>query len=525
MADNTYYTDYVLNPAGYIAGAAAVEEANASLEASMASVEAASTGPGGLLAAIAAVSAGFGAAVFSAGFLHGAITSLTPVVTGLGSALIGLSGLKLSQPFIDMATEVDNAERRFGAMLGSVKAGKAMMDWLRSYAVPSVLDMPALTALTASLVQGGQDPKRFLPVLETLALGGGGDPAQNGMELASIVRRLMGGQTADALGPEGLVRFGINRKMLEAAGARFNSGGHFQGTTDDALAMLETLTKTNSALKNLRAAFDDSPAVAFSTAMDSLNMALSKVGEVLTKFFLPPIKTASEYFRYLAESGIAEKIASSFASLFGATGAGGSGPSDLFLKGLVAVTTAIEILPSAIAKIKFVIVDMFNTVRSAVVSFVDFMSKMPVIGMMFQTAKVSIETLFNMGSTVGTDFVDMLGFMPAYEKNLSDFMSRRGIAAAAAGVSAGTTLAGGNATAPVVSHLAGIEANTKKLTLQFNDAIFGGSGLGLDSAELAGVSGRRTGGSRRDRARQHIERALSEISAMNLEKMGRALAR
>lgn len=531
MADNVYTTEYRMDAANYEAGAAAVIGANAAIEGSMALTSANTTT---LIGGLAAMTAAFYAMVGAAGVVYGAMQNVGGALAGVGTAIIGLRALDMAKPFIELAMEVDNSERRFGALLGTMEKGKLMMDWVRRYSIPSVLDAAALTGLATVLIQSGQDVARMMPVMESLALGGGGDPTQNGIELASIMRRLAGGQTADALGPEGLGRFGINRRMLEAAGAQFDTGGRFMGSPADAFAMLETLTKTNQQFRLMREMFDDSPAVRWSTAMDSVRMVSQEVGGVLANFFLPSLTKAGEYMRYLVDSGTVKRLFEGLGNMLGFSD--GKGP-DLFLKAIVGVVTALEMIPLVVDRIRFSFQFTAEIILNTVNMFLEAIRYIPLIGpaaeMGIKALSTSIKTIFNAGTGIGETITE--GFGERFQKNLAEASAATGnttlgfggnidlrMAMNGAPPSGGVGLASSD---PYEKHLAGIEANTKKLTLQFNDAIYGGSGLGLDSAEMAGVTGKHGGGSRREKARAHLERALSEIAAMNMEKVGRALAR
>ncbi len=300
------------------------------------------------------------AAMFSLepiGFVAGALNQLTGTAITFASAVGAGLFLRFTKPLIEAVSVIDSVERSFSAMLQSGEKGRQMMEFVRDYGLKSAFNQEPLLEAVRALIGAGKDVNRFLPVLETLALFRG-NQQENLSEVAAIARRLAGGQTAEALGPEGLGRFGINKKMLEMVGARFDKQGRFMGSTDDAFTMLERLAQSPQ-FKELKSLMEGSIGVQLSNAMDAVTLAFQKAGGAVIAYFLPPIQKASDFIRFLAESGVIEKLFGSVSKLLG----GGAGNEMLFVEPLAFMVAVFEKLPVLVDIVKETIFDLFNGIK------------------------------------------------------------------------------------------------------------------------------------------------------------------
>ena len=133
----------------------------------------------------------------------------------------------------------------------------------------------------------------------------------------------MGGQIADAFGPEGLGRFGINKTMLGQYGAQFDNQGRFKGTVQDALDVLERMVSLDPRLKDLKASMDSSIAVKMSSLTDAFNLAKSEIGKAIADWLVPKLTHLATTLSKLAKSGILSEIAKKLMGLLGLGGEGG----------------------------------------------------------------------------------------------------------------------------------------------------------------------------------------------------------
>ena len=258
-----------------------------------------------------------GALVVAITTAAGAMASLwsyfTPTLAAGASAVF----LGISTPALKAAASIDYLRRSFTAMLGSSAAGNQAVKWIQQYGLTSGLEQGPLMEATRTMYMGGINPNRYLPVFETLAYGGGPNLSENMNDLTGVLRRLLGGQVGEAMGPIGLGRFGVNRGMLEQYGAKFDNQNQFLGTVQDALDVIERMTKYDPALRNMKKVFEDSDAVKWSNLMDAINYVLAGAGRIIADMFLPAIKNLGDTLVTLAKSGVIEQLVASVATLFG----------------------------------------------------------------------------------------------------------------------------------------------------------------------------------------------------------------
>jgi hypothetical protein len=276
-------------------------------------------GPGGL--ALAAGTAVGAVSLLSAGvgFLGSALSTVGTAMAGLGPMLGQGAGMAIAMPLMNSLQEFDANVRLFSAVYGSRDKANQMVGFLEDYGLKSNFSQGPLTSASKTLALGGQDVNRFLPVLETIGLfGGGTDEAMS--EVGDVIKRLLGGQIADAFGPEGLGRFGINRGMLEGAGATFNKGGQFQGGSAEAMLVLENLTKTHEAMRRIREEMQGSVASTTSNFWDAINKNVRLFATSIAEDALPMLVQFTEGLKGVADSGAMGALAETFKDVFGLNG-------------------------------------------------------------------------------------------------------------------------------------------------------------------------------------------------------------
>lgn len=254
--------------------------------------------------------------------LAGAIEGLKPVLLDVGPLAANLFAFKITQPAIQAAMAIDTVKRQFTAMLGSAREGENALRWLQKYGLTSATTQAPLAEAMRTLLRQGLSPSRYLPIMETLAMGGGKSLDESMMDMASIFRRMAGGQIAEAFGPEGLGRFGIGRNDLMQYGARFDSQNRFLGTMQDALDVLERMATLDPKIKSLKKEMETSISTQVSNMQDAWELALGALGESVASQILPPLTEAATALGEIAKSGVINDIAKSFGELFSAVGSG-----------------------------------------------------------------------------------------------------------------------------------------------------------------------------------------------------------
>jgi hypothetical protein len=255
------------------------------------------------------------AAVFSAAFAFGALQG---AIAFLGPSLTQAFFLKVTMPLVKAAAEIDAFERIFSALLQDEGKGKQLVDFARSFGLKSAFEQEPILQAIKTLVAGGQDVNRFLPVLESIGLFAGGK-TEDLRQVSDIVKRIIGGQITEAMGPIGLGRFGINKSMLESVGAIFDKKGGFVGGINEAFDVLERLT-SSPAFASIRELMEGSINVRLSNALDALTLAMQDAGKAIAIIVIPPIERAAELIRFLAESGFLERVVNTWAKFLGMGG-------------------------------------------------------------------------------------------------------------------------------------------------------------------------------------------------------------
>lgn len=470
-------------------------------------------------AAIAAVAA-FGALTFSAGALTGAVSELVTSLAPLGSAALAGIGLGIAIPFMNAASAIETTRRQLIALMGDAEKGTRMFQFVREYGLKSGLEQGPLMEMVKILIMGSQDVNKMLPAFESIALAGGGDINTNANEIAEVIRYLVGGQYTHAMGPRGLGRFGINRKMLEGAGAKFDSQGSFKGSMQDAFDVISKLSATSPFLRDMKKLMDESPAVKLSNAMDALNYAIQGVGKSLLTLFLPPIESASKAIKFLADSGYLSQLASSFGVLFGVNGSKSS--AAIFSDALHMIVGGLKELPSLILTVGAMVMEMVSGVMDMLKAAWNIAKYMALlipggqgIYLMMNYAEASFEHGYNRGKNAIKKFLSgakqNAALSMAVQATMSGGPDPNAVAPMGPGMSNGIQI-------EQLDNLKKIEKHTQKMAQTFNDAIFGGGNTGLTAVEMNRMSGR--GGSS-SRIAHHIEQIIALMNADHMRKFAR----
>lgn len=252
--------------------------------------------------------------VGSTGKLTAALGGVVAGVAALGAALgaATIAYVRLGQAAVSKFTTFDTIERSFIGIYGSAEQAAQMMAYLEAKSLRSAFGLEAMATAASSLALAGIDVGKFLPVVERLALVSGQGEAGLA-DAASVLRRLRGGQVAEALGPEGLGRFGVNRQDLLAMGASFNAQGQFQGTVEQALDLIVRVAEGK--LKRVADEVGKGAAATLSNVQDAWDKALTDAGRVIMTAFTPVLIEATEAFTALVKSGALKSLTAGFTSM------------------------------------------------------------------------------------------------------------------------------------------------------------------------------------------------------------------
>lgn len=445
--------------------------------------------------ATAALLAMASAGAYATGVFGGLLTTIGSFAPTLLSTFGTVMGPLLSIPFINAAKEMDRFQRQFTAIFGGSEQGQMVTDWMEQYGLTSALSQDSLAKMIKTLGLSGLDVARYLPIMETFTFLGAGSPDENAEDIASIVRRLVGGQTTDALGPEGIGRLGINKKMLEVYGASFDSQGKFLGDTQDALDVLEKLSKESPMLKDLKGVMEASMDTRWSNVMDSIRLAIVDFGKTIKDYALPVFEKVGEWLRNLTNNGAITKFAEKFGSMIG--------DPEKLKPILAGVLTFLEHFPAMIKMASLYIATMSRTVRAMLDTVADALANFgkikigdheirlaPNINDIGEAMKVGLAQSDQITDYVGGVF-DGKTYGDTYRKYMEQ-MSNPG--------TGNNPVLPGSQQAPtdpdVVKTqelLAGIENNTRQM-VEAQRLILGGGELGQQGITATSVFGRKSGG-------------------------------
>lgn len=221
----------------------------------------------------------------SSGILGGVALGVTAVATVMVTAT--KAAIEFGVAAVQAFREFDTIERSFTGVLGSGERAGKMMEYLESKALKSAFGLKDLATAASSLAMASLDVNRFLPIVEQLALASGNVSGSGLADAASVLRRLRGGQIAEALGPEGLGRFGINRQDLTQYGATFNKQGQFQGSMEEAFDVVERVVAAK--LGRVADEVGKGAEATYSNAADAWDKALRDAGRVVQSGLTPVI--------------------------------------------------------------------------------------------------------------------------------------------------------------------------------------------------------------------------------------------
>lgn len=254
--------------------------------------------------------------VFSASQVASAGVSIlkraTELLVGGLVAATGATAL-FAKDAVDKFAEFDTIKLQFEGLTNSAEKAGQMMEYLKTQAQTSPFHFSWLSQAAVEMAEVGLDVSRWLPIIQQLSLARG-EISQQGLEnVVEILRRLVGGQTALALGPRGLGRYGINENMLKAEGGQFNNR-QFAGSTADALDLVETTVKD----KYSAIAKDVSRGaqVTISDLGDAFEQFEIQAGQGFATYLLPIVHSLTEALKTITTDGTITNFVDTLAGIW-----------------------------------------------------------------------------------------------------------------------------------------------------------------------------------------------------------------
>lgn len=243
------------------------------------------------------------------GPLRGAMSALgglTGTLSNLGNITTGISSIKgaletiiapLTKP-VTLAGDMEALETSFRALLKSGPAAKSMVQDLMQFADATPFNPEPVAEAGKQLLAFGFAAKSIKPLLTDI-----GDLAavmnKPIEEVADAFGRLQSGQFGEAF--EAMKRFGIARKDLVEAGLKFDKGGSFIGSTDQALEAVRSVirSKFGGSMEELAKTFEGK----VSTMEGYWNQLQRTVGGPLMESLKPAIEDATKELQKLVPEG------------------------------------------------------------------------------------------------------------------------------------------------------------------------------------------------------------------------------
>jgi hypothetical protein len=496
-------SQYVLNSKGFEDGAKKVAAASADADKAVKKSGASAHSSGGMLKRLGEgaqlVTGTIGAAV-------GAVAAIAvPLVLGGKAAL-------------ETATQFDTLQRSLTAITGSGERTGQILSFIDKLAIPSVFDTATLGESAKLLEAFGLSTERFLPIAEKLGTVFGGN-AESLNSFVSALGYIKSGRFGE--GFESLARGGISREALAAQGLKFDKGGSFQGTVDQALTAIEVVV--NAKFGKLAEEMASGPMAKLASLGDSFNRVMRSIGLALVEPVVAISTTLAGAFENLnAVNVFGEAMKSFMGSIQGI--------------GLVSIDAEETLLNLAGAFVAFgVFLKKFSEgFVIAKDNFIAVVRAIPIVGQLITVAETLIDKT-GLGNNLGEAYGGGEAERFIAGKRFDLEQRRKRLAEqAAAGENLGKTAEAPTGVATpgesvkdllknIADSSAGTNDNTKKMA-DINDRVLGGGGLasrGLSREEMQGLAGRRRSGTQEIKSLlvelgYAIERNMVNVSAKNI---------
>lgn len=261
----------------------------------------------------------------------GQAAAMTTALLGVTSALsIGWA--------TQQAIEFDTINRSLIAITGSAERAKQVLSFTDKLALPSIFTAQQLASGAKVLEAYGLETERFLPIAEKLGTVFGGTQEALDSYVTSL-GYLKGQRFGEAF--ESLARAGISRDALKIEGLKFDKGGEFLGSVDEAMTAVETLV--NKRFGKLSQEMAGGPQAKMASVMDAIGRGARQAGMVILSVLVPAAEKVGNFFSYLVDQKIIEKAVTGITKMFGGVNFGSG-----LVKALAWVTAALINAPKLV---------------------------------------------------------------------------------------------------------------------------------------------------------------------------------
>ena len=276
-----------------------------------------------------------------------AASPVAALLGGLGIAMVSLTYAtsKWMLSTRDAGEEYESMEARLKGITRSAKEAKALMQFTRELAIPSIFTTQQLEESTVRLAAQGVDPRKMLPVISKIGIAMGADEERLRMYTRAVT--LM----ATGLMPEAEVMsaMGVSKGELAAKGVKFSANSKL---LSDAKTTLDAFSKiVNEKYGTMEQEAQNTSAAIKSSLLDAFLGLNREVGKTVNESFKPLLKSLTELVNIVGKSAFPTTLAKNMTAPIREL-AGAMNMSINVMKDLVALlATLASIIPTNLANI------------------------------------------------------------------------------------------------------------------------------------------------------------------------------
>jgi hypothetical protein len=274
----------------------------------------------------------------------------------IGATIASLPMIGLAKTALDSAVAYDTLQRSLNAITGSAQRTGQILSFVQKLALPSIYTQAQLGEASKTLEAFGLSTERFLPIAEKLGTVFGGTTESLDSFITSL-GYLKSGRFGEAF--ESLARGGISRQQLMGEGLKFDKGGSYLGTVDQALTAVEKLV--NQKFGQLSKEMADGAGAGLASFADAWNIAMIKIGGVLLKYVVPVVKQFADALNNLSSSGVLENITNGLMKMFDTKTLG-----DALIATFAGMLAGLEVMPKFVADVANKFVVAFSNIKIAI---------------------------------------------------------------------------------------------------------------------------------------------------------------
>ena len=253
----------------------------------------------------------------------------------VGATVASLPMIGLAKTALDSAVAYDTLQRSLNAIVGSAQRTGQILAFVQKLALPSIYTQAQLGEASKTLEAFGLNTERFLPIAEKLGTVFGGTTESLDSFITSL-GYLKSGRFGEAF--ESLARGGISRTALMGEGLKFDKGGSYLGSVDQALTAVEKLV--NQKFGQLSKEMASGAGAGLASFSDAWNIAMIKIGTVMLKYVVPIVQTLANALNNLSSSGVLDKLTDGLMKMFDTKSIG-----DALISTLAGIMAGLEMIP------------------------------------------------------------------------------------------------------------------------------------------------------------------------------------